>query len=93
LLSDALDYAISMALNLEIHLKLPFLHNLMEEESIVIDELTFFAFNIRKEVCVVLAFLSFLRKFGEKKAHNMRYLMLNPRFKSLHLVFSFIGRE
>jgi hypothetical protein len=40
----------------------------MEEESIVVDELVFFAFNIRKEVCVMLAFLSFLGKFGEKKS-------------------------
>ncbi len=82
-----------MALNLKIHLKLHSLHNLMEEESIVVDELAFFAFNIREEVCVVLVLLSFLRKFGEKKAHNMFYLMLDPRFKSFHLVSSFIGRE
>jgi hypothetical protein len=40
----------------------------MEEESIFVDELTIFAFNIRKEVYVVLAFLSFLRKFGEKES-------------------------
>jgi hypothetical protein len=65
----------------------------MEEESIVVDELTFFAFNIREEVCVVLALLSFLRKFAKKKARNIFYLMLDPRFKSLHLVSSFIGRE
>jgi hypothetical protein len=32
----------------------------MEEESIVIDELTSFAFNIRKEVCCVGIFLFFL---------------------------------
>jgi hypothetical protein len=31
--------------------------------------------------------------FEEKKAHNMLSLMLDPRFKSLCLVFSFIGRE
>jgi hypothetical protein len=65
----------------------------MEKESTIVDDLTLFAFDIRKEVCVVLAFPSFLRKFGEKKAHNMCYLMLDPRFKSLHLVFSLIGRE
>jgi hypothetical protein len=66
----------------------------MEKESIIVDELTSFASNIRKEVCVVLkSFLSFLRKFEEKKAHNMFSLMLDPRFKSLSLVSSFIGRE
>ncbi len=66
----------------------------MKEESIVVDELTSFAFNIRKEMCVVLESLfSFLKIFEEKKAHNMLSLMLDPRFKSLCLVFSFIGRE
>ncbi len=65
----------------------------MEEESIAVDELTFFSFNIKKEVCFVLAFLSFLRKSREKKVHNMFYLMLDSRFKSLCLVSSFIGRE
>jgi len=66
----------------------------MEEESIIVDELTFFAFNIKKEVCVVLEFfLSFLRKLEKKKGHNMFSLMSDPRFKSLSLVSSFIGRE
>jgi hypothetical protein len=66
----------------------------MEEESIVVDELTSFASNIRKEFCVVLkSFIYFLRKFEEKKAHNMFSLMLDPRFRSLSLVSSFIGRE
>jgi hypothetical protein len=52
----------------------------MEEESIIVDELTSFASNIRKEVCVVLeSFLFFLRKFEEKKAHNMLSLMLDTR--------------
>jgi hypothetical protein len=27
------------------------------------------------------------------KAHNMIFLMLDPRFKSLHIIFSFVGRE
>ncbi len=74
---------------------LSFLQNFMEEESIIVDELTSFASNIRKEVCVVLeSFLFFLRKFEEKKAHNMLSLMLDTRwFKRLHLVTSFIGRE
>jgi hypothetical protein len=50
------------------------------------------ASNIRKEVCGVLDnFLSFLKKFDEWKAHNMLVLILNPKFKSFHLVFSFIG--
>jgi hypothetical protein len=66
----------------------------MEEESIVVDELTSFAFNIKKEACVVLeSFFSFLKIFEKKKTHNMLSLMLDPRFKSLCLMSSFIGRE
>jgi hypothetical protein len=38
-------------------------------------------------------FLSFLRKYEEKKAHNMLPVMLDPRFKTFHLVSSVIGRE
>jgi hypothetical protein len=72
----------------------PSLQNLTEEESIIIDELTSFAYKIRKEVCIVKeSFLSFLRKFEENKAHNVLSLMLDPRFKSFHLVSSFIGKE
>jgi len=73
---------------------LPFLQNLMEKESIVLDELTSFTFNIKKEVCVVLeSFLYFLRKFEKKKARNMFSFMLISKFKSLRILYSFIGRE
>jgi hypothetical protein len=56
-------------------------------------ELICLASNIRKEVCEVLdIFLSFLKKFDERKTHNMLILiLLDPRFKSFHLVSSFIG--
>jgi hypothetical protein len=54
---------------------------LMEKESIVVDELTSFASNIKKEVCVVFeSFLFFLKNFEQKKTHNMFSLMLDPRF-------------
>ncbi len=44
LLSDALNYAISMILKLRVRPNvLPSLQNLMEEESIIVDELTSFA--------------------------------------------------
>jgi hypothetical protein len=60
----------------------------MEEDFGVALELVFF----RKEVCGVLdSFLSFLKKFDERKSHNMLVLMLDLRFKSLCLAFSFIG--
>jgi hypothetical protein len=59
-----MNSTISMVLKIKNALEvLPFLQNLMEEASIVVDELTSFAFNIRKEVFVVLeSFFSFLRK-------------------------------
>jgi len=38
------------------------------------------------------SFLSFLKK-KKKKAHNMLFLILDPRFKTFHLIFSLIGRE
>jgi hypothetical protein len=52
-------------------------------------ELICLASNIRKDVCGVLnSFLSFWKKFDEKKSYNMLALMLNPRFKkSLFSVF------
>jgi hypothetical protein len=39
------------------------------------------------------SFLSFLKVYDKKKSHNMISLMLNPRYKSLHIVSSFVGRE
>jgi hypothetical protein len=53
------------------------------------------ASNIKKKVCGVLnSFLSFLKKFDERKhIIYMLALMLDPRFKSFHLVLSFIGRD
>jgi hypothetical protein len=38
-------------------------------------------------------FLSLLKKYENKKAHNMISLMLNITFKSLRIVSSFVGRE
>jgi len=64
LLSDVLNFVISIILKLKDALDvLPSLQNLMEEESIIVDELTSLAFNIEKGICVVLkSFLSFLKK-------------------------------
>jgi hypothetical protein len=42
---------------------------------------------------VLDSFLSFPRKYKKRKAHNMFSLMLDPWIKSLHLVFSYVGRE
>ncbi len=58
--------------------------SLMEEDSIIVNELALLVFNIRKEVCGVLdSFLSFLTKYKNKKTPNMISLILDPRFKSL----------
>jgi hypothetical protein len=60
-----------------VHDVLPSLQNLMEEESIVVDELTLFASNMKKGVCVVLeSFLSFLRKFEKNKVHNILFVVV-----------------
>jgi hypothetical protein len=55
----------------------------MDDDLVVVDELALLVFNIRKEVCGVLdSFLSFLKKYESRKAHNMVFLMLYPKFKS-----------
>jgi hypothetical protein len=66
----------------------------MEDDSIISNELSFLASNIRREVISVLNFsLSFLKKYENRKVHNVISLMLNPRFKSLHMINSFVERE
>jgi hypothetical protein len=53
-------------------------------------ELLLLAFNIKKEVWGVLDFfLSFFKSYEKKKTQNMLSLMLDPKFKTFHLVFSF----
>jgi hypothetical protein len=47
----------------------------------------------KKVVGVLDFFLSFLKKYDEKKSHNMLSLMLNPRLKTCHLVCSLVGCE
>jgi hypothetical protein len=48
----------------------------------------------KKQVVHVLDFFSLLlKKYEEKKAHNMFALMLDPRFKTLYLVSSLANRE
>jgi hypothetical protein len=68
--------------------------NLMEEDGNVFFELSCLASNIKKEVIKVLdSFLSFLRKYEERKSHDMLSLMLDLRFITLCLVSSLIGHE
>jgi hypothetical protein len=66
----------------------------MEEDGNVVYELSCLTFNIKKEVIKVLdSIISFLKKYEERKSHDMLSLMLYPRFKTLHLVSSLIGHE
>jgi len=94
LLSDVFYSTIFMSLKLKKEPKNgPSFQTLMEEDFGVVLELICLASNIRKEVYKVLdIFPSFLKKFDERKAHNMLTLiLLDPRFKSFHLVSSFIA--
>jgi hypothetical protein len=66
----------------------------MDDNSIVLDELSLLTCKVKREVINALdSFLSFLRKYDNRKAHNMVSLMLDPRFKSLCIVSSCVGRE
>ncbi len=54
----------------------------MENNVVVIVELDLLASNIKREVYNVLdVFLSFLKKFDERKVHNIFALMLDLRYK------------
>jgi hypothetical protein len=72
LLSDALHSIISMSLKLKEENKIILsFESLMEDDSIIFNELSLLAFNIRREVINVLdSFLSFLKKYENLKAHN-----------------------
>jgi hypothetical protein len=62
---------------------IPSFESLMEDDSILSNELSLLVSNIQREVINVLDFvLSLLKKYENKKAHNMISLMLNPRFKN-----------
>jgi type IV secretory pathway VirB3-like protein len=63
----------------------------MEEDSNFTIELACLTSNIKNKVCGVLNF--FNKKIWRENDHNMFSLILNPKFKSFHLVSSFINRE
>jgi hypothetical protein len=88
LIFNALNVTITMNLKLKEESGISFnLQDLIDDDSIVAQELSLLTFNIRREVSDVLdGFLSFFKKHEENKTHNMLSLMLNPRFKSLRLV-------
>jgi len=94
LLSDVLNFIVSICFKLkdEISISISF-DNFMAKKSILIIELSCLAFNIKKEVCDALDYFLSLKKKMKKKAHNMLFLMLDPAFKNLHLISSFIVLE
>jgi hypothetical protein len=60
---------------------IPSFESLMKDYSIIFYELSLLASNIKREVVNVLdSFLSFLKKYENRKAHKMIFLMLDPRF-------------
>jgi hypothetical protein len=72
----------------------PSYESLMDDDLVVSDELSLLASNIKREVINVLDFfLSFLKVYNKRKAHNVISFMLDPRYKSLHIVSSFVGKE
>ncbi len=95
LLNDVLHSTISMSLKLrEENQIFPLVESLMNDDSVVSDELFLLASNIKREVINVFnIFLSFLRVYDKRKAHNMISLMLDPKYKNLCIVSSFVGKE
>jgi hypothetical protein len=66
----------------------------MEDGYVVANELALLALTLVKEFCGVFdSFFSFLKKYEGKKTHNMVSLMLDLKFKNLHIVSSFVGKE
>jgi hypothetical protein len=77
----------NLKLNKEIEIPTSFA-NLMEEDSTITSQLPFLTSNIK------FLFVMFWIVWGKnmkRKNHNMLYLMLNPKFKSLCLVSLIIG--
>jgi len=77
----------------EMHLR-PSFESLMDDDIRLSLKLATLTSNIKSKVFGVLdSFISFLKTYEEKKAHNMLSLMLDPRFKNLLLVSSYVGKE
>jgi hypothetical protein len=77
----------------EMHLR-PF-ESLMDDGIKLSLKLATIAFNIKSQLFRVLDSFnsSILRTYEEKKTHNMLFFMLEPRFKNLHFVSSYVGKK
>jgi hypothetical protein len=90
LLTNALNFVISISSNFKNEITISFDSIMDEDASHIVLEITCLAFNIKKEVIRFLDyFIFFLRKY-EEKTHNMFSLILDPRFKSFHSIKLFI---
>ncbi len=66
----------------------------MDDDTRLSLKLTTLASNIKSKVFGVLDyFLSLLRTYEKKKTHNLLSFMLDPKFKNLCLIFSYVNKE
>jgi hypothetical protein len=66
----------------------------MDDDTRLSLKLATIAFNIKSKMFGVLdSFLSLLKTYEEKKTHNFLSFMLNPKFKNLCLIFSYVKQE
>jgi len=94
-LFDVLNSAIVMTYKAkeEVNVR-PSFEFLMDDDLAIFFELASLASNIRLEVFGVLdSFLSFMKTCDEKKTHDMLALMFDPRFKSLCVLSSYVGKK
>jgi hypothetical protein len=70
----------------------PVLDAFVDDDSSLNVLIRIFAINMKREVIGVIDFfLSSLTKYDKKRTHSMLALMLDLKFKSLRLIFSFIS--
>jgi hypothetical protein len=90
-----LNFAIKLSFKAKDEMNLrPSFEYLMDDNIGLSLESTTFASNIKSKVFGVLDFfLSFLKTYEQKKAHNMMSLMFDHRLKSLCFVFSYVHKK
>jgi hypothetical protein len=93
LLSDALNFVVSINLKFKNEIDFATFDNLMEEDTNVVFELSCLVSNMKKEIVGFWILLFRSLKNMKKKSHNIFSLMLDPRFKTFCLVSSLIVHE
>ncbi len=93
-LSDALNSTIFTCLKFKEEFEISsYFDILWKRSSLLLLSQVFWPLSSKKRFLLLLDFLIYLKKYEKKEVHNMFFLMLNLRFKNLHLVSSFIGFE